>query len=31
MDFGFSRFQTVHLDTNNGSILREKRVVLGLT
>ena len=31
MDFDFSGFQTVHLDKNNGSILREKRVVLGLT
>ena len=31
MDFDLSGFQTVHLDKNNGSILREKRVVLGLT
>ena len=31
MDFDFSGFQTVHLDKTNGSILREKRVVLGLT
>ena len=31
MDFDFSGFQTVHLDKKNGSILHEKRVVLGLT
>lgn len=31
MDFDLSGFQTVHLDKKNGSILREKRVVLGLT
>ena len=31
MDYDLSGFQTVHLDKKNGSILREKRVVLGLT
>ena len=31
MDFDLSGFQTVHLNKKNGSILREKRVVLGLT
>ena len=31
MDFNFSGFQTIHLDKSNGSILREKRVVLSLT
>lgn len=31
MDFDLSGFQTVHLEKKNGSILREKRVVLGLT
>ena len=31
MGFDLSGFQTVHLDKKNGSILREKRVVLGLT
>ena len=31
MDFDLAGFQTVHLDKRNGSILHEKRVVLGLT